>query len=83
MLQKSVQNLSKKFLMPISKCNCWKGSWCKGNQTNGKLESGFNINVRGSASISAGTSPLYVIDGIPMINSDESTNGAPVNPWLR
>lgn len=52
------------------------------NQTNGKLESGFNINVRGSASVSAGTGPLYVIDGIPLINSDESTNGAPVNPLV-
>ena len=47
-----------------------------------KLESGFNINVRGSASISAGTNPLYVIDGIPMINNDESTNGAAVNPLV-
>ena len=46
------------------------------------MESGFNINVRGSASISAGTSPLYVIDGIPMINNDESTNGAAVNPLV-
>ena len=59
-----------------------KAAGVRVNQTNGKLESGFNINVRGSASISAGTSPLYVIDGIPMINSDESTNGAPVNPLV-
>lgn len=59
-----------------------KAAGVRVNQTNGKLESGFNINVRGSASISAGTSPLYVIDGIPMINNDESTNGAPVNPLV-
>ena len=59
-----------------------KAAGVRVNQTNGKLESGFKINVRGSASISAGTSPLYVIDGIPMINSDESTNGAPVNPLV-
>lgn len=59
-----------------------KAAGVRVNQTNGKLESGFNINVRGTASISAGTSPLYVIDGIPMINSDESTNGAPVNPLV-
>lgn len=52
------------------------------NQTNGKLEAGFNINIRGSASISAGTGPLYVIDGIPLINRDESTNSAPVNPLV-
>ena len=59
-----------------------KAAGVRVTQTNGKLESGFNINVRGSASISAGTSPLYVIDGIPMINNDESTNGAPVNPLV-
>lgn len=52
------------------------------DQTNGKLESGFKINIRGNASISAGSEPLYVIDGIPMINNDESTNGAPVNPLV-
>ncbi|MDP1200178.1 TonB-dependent receptor plug domain-containing protein, partial [Klebsiella pneumoniae] len=52
------------------------------SQTNGKLEAGFNVNIRGSASISAGTGPLYVIDGIPMINRDESTNSAPVNPLI-
>lgn len=52
------------------------------DQVNGKLESGFSINVRGAASISASTSPLYVIDGVPMINNDESTNGAPVNPLV-
>lgn len=52
------------------------------SQTNGKLEAGFSVNIRGSASISAGTGPLYVIDGIPMINRDESTNSAPVNPLV-
>lgn len=52
------------------------------SQINGKLEAGFNVNIRGSASIGAGTGPLYVIDGIPMINRDESTNAAPVNPLV-
>lgn len=59
-----------------------KASGVRVNQTNGKLEAGFNINVRGSASISADNGPLYVIDGIPMINNNESTNGAPVNPLV-
>jgi TonB-dependent SusC/RagA subfamily outer membrane receptor len=31
-------------------------------QTNGKVEGGINIRVRGAASISAGTQPLYVLD---------------------
>jgi TonB-linked SusC/RagA family outer membrane protein len=51
-------------------------------QTNGKVEGGMNIRIRGAASISAGTQPLYVIDGIPLYNQNESSNGAPVNPLL-
>jgi TonB-linked SusC/RagA family outer membrane protein len=51
-------------------------------QTNGKVEGGLNIRVRGAASISAGTQPLYVIDGIALYNQSESSNGAPVNPLL-
>jgi TonB-linked SusC/RagA family outer membrane protein len=51
-------------------------------QTNGKVEGGMNIRVRGAASISAGTQPLYVLDGIPLINDNESSNGAPTNPLL-
>ncbi|MRX68665.1 TonB-linked outer membrane protein, SusC/RagA family [Flavobacterium resistens] len=51
-------------------------------QTNGKVEGGMNIRVRGAASISASTQPLYVLDGIPLITDDESSNGAPTNPLL-
>jgi len=51
-------------------------------QDNGKVDGGINIRVRGQASISAGTQPLYVLDGIPLINDDESSNGATTNPLL-
>ncbi|WP_269222397.1 TonB-dependent receptor [Flavobacterium sp. IMCC34518] len=51
-------------------------------QTNGKVEGGVSIRVRGAASISAGSEPLYVLDGMPLITSDESSNGAPTNPLL-
>ena len=51
-------------------------------QTNGKVDGGINIRVRGAASISAGSQPLYVLDGIPLITDDESSNGAPTNPLL-
>lgn len=51
-------------------------------QTNGKVEAGLTVRVRGQASISGGTEPLYVLDGIPLINSNESNNGAPTNPLL-
>ena len=51
-------------------------------QTNGKVEGGVSVRVRGAASISAGKEPLYVLDGIPLITTDESSNGAPTNPLL-
>jgi len=52
------------------------------SQGNGKVEAGLNVRIRGQSSISAGTQPLYVLDGIPLINVDESNNGAPTNPLL-
>ncbi|WP_420575713.1 SusC/RagA family TonB-linked outer membrane protein [Ekhidna sp.] len=51
-------------------------------QDNGKVDGGINIRIRGQASISAGTQPLYVLDGIPLINNDESSNGGTSNPLL-
>jgi TonB-linked SusC/RagA family outer membrane protein len=51
-------------------------------QTNGKVEGGISIRVRGAASISAGKEPLYVLDGIPLVTIDESGNGAPTNPLV-
>jgi TonB-linked SusC/RagA family outer membrane protein len=52
------------------------------SQTNGKVEGGLNFRIRGQASLTAGTNPLYVLDGIPLINNNESNNGAPLNPLL-
>jgi len=52
------------------------------NQTNGKVEAGLNFRIRGQSSISAGSDPLYVLDGVPLINDDESSNGAPTNPLI-
>jgi len=52
------------------------------SQTNGKVEGGVNIRIRGVASIGAGSEPLYVLDGVPLINNNESNNGAPTNPLL-
>lgn len=51
-------------------------------QTNGKVEGGIDIRIRGVASIGAGAEPLYVLDGMPLINSSESNTGAPMNPLL-
>jgi TonB-linked SusC/RagA family outer membrane protein len=49
-------------------------------QQNGKLGQGINIRIRGASSVSAGNEPLYVIDGIPVISTSQSNNGAPTNP---
>jgi TonB-linked SusC/RagA family outer membrane protein len=45
-------------------------------QQNGKVGQGINIRIRGASSISAGNEPLYVVDGIPIISADLSSNGA-------
>ena len=52
------------------------------NQLGGKVEGTIGIRIRGQASISAGNNPLYVLDGIPLINTNESTSRAPTNPLL-
>ena len=49
------------------------------SQQNGKLGQGISIRIRGSASVTAGNEPLYVIDGIPLQNTDLSSNGASTN----
>lgn len=59
-----------------------KAAGVRVTQINGKVDAGINIRVRGAASISAGNEPLYVLDGVPLINQNESNNGAPTNPLL-
>ncbi len=49
-------------------------------QQNGKLGQAIKVRVRGSSSITGSNEPLYVIDGIPVITSDLSGNGATTNP---
>lgn len=54
-------------------------------QTSGQPGGGVSVQIRGSNSVTAGSDPLYVIDGFP-INNDYSlndagvTNGAKINP---
>ncbi len=53
-------------------------------QQTGMPGSGFTILVRGTGSISAGTEPLYVIDGFPLDVTSQNTaggfsNGNPLN----
>ncbi|MCU0325120.1 MAG: TonB-dependent receptor [Spirosomaceae bacterium] len=50
------------------------------NQGTGKLGQAIQIRVRGQSSVSASNEPLYVIDGIPVIQDDLSTFGGGTNP---
>lgn len=43
-------------------------------QNNGEPGGGISISVRGAGSINAGSSPLYVIDGLPIENSSVFNN---------
>ncbi|SEL39031.1 TonB-linked outer membrane protein, SusC/RagA family [Aquimarina amphilecti] len=51
-------------------------------QLNGKVEGGVKVRVRGISTISSSQEPLYVVDGIPITNSDESINDSPINPLI-
>ncbi|AHJ98731.1 SusC/RagA family TonB-linked outer membrane protein [Hymenobacter swuensis] len=48
--------------------------------SSGKLGQGIKVRVRGTSSVSGGTQPLYVIDGIPIISEDQSATAAATNP---
>ncbi|MBK8517986.1 MAG: TonB-dependent receptor [Saprospiraceae bacterium] len=87
MLTDNVAKLSSKDLSNISVSNfqstmSGKAAGVRINQTNGKVDGGINIRIRGASSISAGSEPLYVLDGMPLINVNESGNGAPMNPLI-
>jgi TonB-dependent starch-binding outer membrane protein SusC len=44
-------------------------------QTTGSLGKGFSVQVRGTGTITAGSEPLYVIDGFPLAMSSPNTAG--------
>jgi TonB-linked SusC/RagA family outer membrane protein len=44
------------------------------NQTTGKPGQGMNIRIRGQLSVSAGSTPLYVIDGFPITGDIANLN---------
>lgn len=49
-------------------------------QGSGKLGQAIKVRIRGAASVTGGNEPLYVVDGIPVITTNLSSNGAPTNP---
>ncbi|GGI21973.1 SusC/RagA family TonB-linked outer membrane protein [Pedobacter mendelii] len=46
---------------------------------NGKLGQGITVRVRGAASVTAGSEPLYIVDGIPITSGDLSSTSAPTS----
>ncbi len=46
---------------------------------NGKLGQGITVRVRGASSVTAGSEPLYIVDGIPVTSGDLSSTTAPTN----
>jgi len=44
------------------------------NQTTGKPGQGMQVRIRGQASILAGSDPLYVVDGFPIVGSISNIN---------
>lgn len=46
---------------------------------NGKLGQGITVRVRGAASVTAGSEPLYIVDGIPITSGDLSSTTAPTS----
>lgn len=47
---------------------------------NGKLGQGIQVRVRGAASVTAGSDPLYIVDGIPITTADQSSTSASTSP---
>jgi TonB-linked SusC/RagA family outer membrane protein len=49
-------------------------------EPNGAPGSGISISIRGKSTVTAGTQPLYVIDGIPISEANANGPGLPENP---
>jgi TonB-linked SusC/RagA family outer membrane protein len=49
-------------------------------QPQGTPGGGFNIKIRGVGTITAGSSPLYVIDGVPLSDDTDDATGIKVSP---
>jgi len=46
--------------------------------TSGEPGAGINVSIRGVGSIRSGSTPLFVVDGVPLANDDVSPTGANV-----
>jgi len=77
MLSSSVSNVSAEEIQEsvssgIQEALQGKTSGVQINRNSGTPGSGISVNIRGKSSISAGTQPLYVVDGVPVTRGDYS-----------
>src|SRR5205085_2174016 len=78
------KNIEEKPIARVDQAMIGQMAGVQVRQQTGLPGSGFTILVRGTGSISAGTEPLYVIDGFPLdVNSQNTaggySNGNPLN----
>jgi len=52
------------------------------NSQSGKLGQAVSVRVRGNSSITAGSEPLYVVDGVPITVDSQSGYGGATNPLI-
>lgn len=75
------KNLEEKPIARIDQAMIGQMAGVQVRQQTGMPGAGLSILVRGSGSVTAGTEPLYVIDGFPLeVSSQNSSGGFTTNP---
>lgn len=83
----SAKDLKDQPVISFSEAIASKMAGVQVSQTSGAPGSGFNIRVRGTGTVTAGSAPLYVIDGVPISDRIQNAGGtlesysdAPIDP---
>ena len=71
----STENLDERPITKVDQALIGQMAGVRVKQTSGLPGAGFDIQIRGVGSISAGNQPLYVIDGFPLEPSGQSRSG--------
>ncbi|WP_304157436.1 SusC/RagA family TonB-linked outer membrane protein [Mesonia mobilis] len=71
----STDNLEERPLTKVDQALVGQMAGVRVKQTSGLPGAGFDIQIRGTGSISGNNQPLYVIDGFPLEPSSQSSSG--------
>lgn len=71
----NAEGLEERPLVRVDQALVGQMSGVRVKQTTGVPGKGFSVQVRGSGSITAGTEPLYVIDGFPLATAAPNGSG--------